>query len=209
MKTLIFILLIFLVFAGFSRLQAQVEANAPNRVVPGAYQMNEYLPLLRGRNVAVTGNPTSMIGNRHLVDTLLSRNIRVVKIFGPEHGFRGDASDGALIENSQDQTTGLEVISLYGDHRKPTAQDMKGIDIMIFDIQDVGCRFYTYISTLTYILEACAVYKVPLIILDRPNPNGYYIDGPVLESKFTSFVGMHEVPIVYGMTIGEYAMMVN
>jgi uncharacterized protein YbbC (DUF1343 family) len=179
------------------------------KVITGASRMHEYVGVISGKRVGIVGNQTSMVGPTHLVDTLLAQKINVVKVFGPEHGFRGLASDGALIENDKDPATGIPVISLYGDHRKPTAEDLKGIDVMLFDIQDVGARFYTYISTLTYVMEACAENKVPLIILDRPNPNGYYIDGPVLDSAFTSFVGLHPVPIVYGMTIGEYAQMVN
>jgi uncharacterized protein YbbC (DUF1343 family) len=180
-----------------------------NQTIPAAYRMNEYLQMLSGNKIGVVGNHTSMVGNTHLVDTLLSRGIRIERIFSPEHGFRGNAADGALIDNETDSKTGITVVSLYGDHKKPKLEDLKGINIMIFDIQDVGCRFYTYISTLTYVMEACAENNIPLILLDRPNPNGYYIDGPVLEPAFTSFVGLHPVPIVYGMTIGEYALMVN
>jgi len=178
-------------------------------VISGANRMNEYLHILTGKRVAIVGNHTSLVNGRHLVDTLLSRNIDVVKIFGPEHGSRGNASDGAGVENAIDPSTNIPVISLYGKNRKPSAEDMQGIDIMLFDIQDVGCRFYTYISTLAYVMEACAETGIPLVLLDRPNPNGYYIDGPVLEPQFASFVGLHPVPIVYGMTIGEYARMVN
>jgi uncharacterized protein YbbC (DUF1343 family) len=181
----------------------------PGKVITGASRMRDYLFIISGKRVAVVGNQTSIVGNKHLVDTLLSLKVNVAKIFGPEHGFRGNASDGALIGDSIDPVTGIQVISLYGDHRKPSPADLKGIDVILFDIQDVGARFYTYISSLTYIMEACAENKVPLIILDRPNPNGYYIDGPVLDSNFSSFIGMHPVPIVYGMTIGEYALMVN
>ncbi|MBK7171758.1 MAG: DUF1343 domain-containing protein [Bacteroidales bacterium] len=180
-----------------------------NLVIPASYRMNEYLPMLTGQKIGLVGNHTSMVGKTHLVDTLLSRGIKIEKIFSPEHGFRGNAADGALIDNETDSKTGIPVVSLYGDHKKPKPEDMKGINIMIFDIQDVGCRFYTYISTLTYVMEACAENNIPLILLDRPNPNGYFIDGPVLEPAFTSFVGLHPVPIVYGMTIGEYALMVN
>ncbi len=180
-----------------------------NQTIPASYRMNEYLPMLTGQKIGLVGNHTSMVGKTHLVDTLLSRGIKIEKIFSPEHGFRGNAADGALIDNETDSKTGIPVVSLYGDHKKPKPEDMKGINIMIFDIQDVGCRFYTYISTLTYLMEACAENNIPLILLDRPNPNGYFIDGPVLEPAFTSFVGLHPVPIVYGMTIGEYALMIN
>jgi len=178
-------------------------------ILPGAYMTGEYLPLLKGKKTGLVANNTSLINNTHLVDSLISLKVNIFKIFGPEHGFRGDQADGTEISNSKDPNTGIEVISLYGDHKKPTKADLKNIDIMVFDIQDVGVRFYTYISTLTYVMEACAENNIPLIVLDRPNPNGFYIDGPVLEPAFVSFVGMHPVPIVYGLTIGEYAMMVN
>jgi len=169
----------------------------------------DYLPLLKGRSIGIVANNTSLLNQTHLVDTLISLKVNVTKIFGPEHGFRGDQPDGKEILDGKDPKTGIEVISLYGNHKKPTQADFKNIDIMIFDIQDVGARFYTYISTLTYVMEACAENNIPLIVLDRPNPNGFYVDGPVLKSAFTSFVGMHRIPIVYGMTIGEYAKMVN
>ena len=161
-------------------------------------------------NVAVVANQTSLVGNTHLVDTLLSQGVRVTKIFCPEHGFRGTAAAGAKVSDSKDPQTGLPIISLYGKNKKPTPEQMKDLDAVVFDLQDVGCRFYTYLSTLHYVMEACAERGIPLIVLDRPNPNGHYIDGPVLDtSKYRSFVGMHPVPIVYGMTIGEYACMIN
>ena len=178
-------------------------------ILPGANKTAEYLPLLKGKKTGIVANNTSLINKTHLVDTLISLKVNVIKIFGPEHGFRGDQSDGTAINNSKDPKTGIEVISLYGNHKKPTKADLKNIEIIIFDIQDVGVRFYTYISTLTYVMEACAENNIPLIVLDRPNPNGFYVDGPVLEPAFTSFVGLHPVPVVYGMTIGEYATMVN
>ena len=161
-------------------------------------------------NVAVVANQTSLVGNTHLVDTLLSQGVRVTKIFCPEHGFRGTVAAGAKVSDSKDPQTGLPIISLYGKNKKPTPEQMKDLDAVVFDLQDVGCRFYTYLSTLHYVMEACAERGIPLIVLDRPNPNGHYIDGPVLDtSKYRSFVGMHPVPIVYGMTIGEYACMIN
>jgi uncharacterized protein YbbC (DUF1343 family) len=178
-------------------------------ILPGAYSTGKYLPLLKGKRIAVVANNTSLIGNTHLVDSLISLKVNVVKIFGPEHGFRGDQADGKEILNGKDPKTGIEVVSLYGNHKKPVPADLKDIDIIIFDIQDVGARFYTYISTLTYVMESCAENKIPLIVLDRPNPNGFYVDGPVLEKAFESFVGLHPVPVVYGLTIGEYAAMVN
>ena len=161
-------------------------------------------------NVAVVANQTSLVGNTHLVDTLLSQGVRVTKIFCPEHGFRGTAAAGAKVSDSKDPQTGLPIISLYGKNKKPTPQQMKDLDAVVFDLQDVGCRFYTYLSTLHYVMEACAERDIPLVVLDRPNPNGHYIDGPVLDTAhYRSFVGMHPVPIVYGMTIGEYAQMIN
>jgi uncharacterized protein YbbC (DUF1343 family) len=165
--------------------------------------------MLKGKNVAVVANYTAMIGKTHLVDSLLKSGITVKKIFCPEHGFRGLADAGESIKNSVDTKTGLPVISLYGNHLRPKAGDLKGVDIVVYDIQDVGVRFYTYISTMTYVMEACAENNIEFLVLDRPNPNGYYVDGPVLEKEFTSYVGLHPVPIVYGMTIAEYATMVN
>lgn len=159
---------------------------------------------------AVVANQTSIVGNTHLVDTLIQAGANVAKIFCPEHGFRGTAAAGAHVDNSVDTKTGLPIISLYGKNKKPSPEQMKDVDVVIFDLQDVGCRFYTYISTLHYVMEACAGNNVPLIVLDRPNPNGHYVDGPVLDTAhYRSFVGMHPVPIVYGMTIGEYAEMIN
>lgn len=175
----------------------------------GAECTEHYLPLLEGKRVAVCGNQTSVVGKTHLVDTLLSRKVNVVKLFCPEHGFRGQAEAGATIASGKDPLTGLPVVSLYGKNKKPTAEQLQGVDVVLFDLQDVGCRFYTYISTLHYVMEAAAENGVKVIVLDRPNPNGFYVDGPVLEPQYKSFVGMHPVPIVYGMTIGEYARMIN
>lgn len=160
--------------------------------------------------VAVVANQTSIVGSTHLVDTLLAKGVHLTKIFCPEHGFRGTAAAGAKVANSTDPHTGLPIISLYGKNKKPTPQQLKGVGCVLFDLQDVGCRFYTYLSTLHYVMEACAEQGIPLVVLDRPNPNGHYVDGPVLDtSQCRSFVGMHPVPIVYGMTIGEYARMIN
>ena len=159
---------------------------------------------------AVVANQTSVVSNTHLVDTLLRAGVNVTKIFCPEHGFRGTAAAGAHVDNSTDPETGLPIISLYGKNKKPTPKQMEDVDVVLFDLQDVGCRFYTYLSTLHYVMEACAERSIPLVVLDRPNPNGHYIDGPVLDTaRFRSFVGMHPVPVVYGMTIGEYACMIN
>lgn len=182
-------------------------ANLKSEIITGAERMQVYLPYLQGKAVAVFANPTSMVKNTHLVDTLLKRGVKVVKIFGPEHGFRGDADAGEKVGDSKDPKTGIPVISLYGNHKKPTADDLKDVDILVFDIQDVGVRFYTFISSLEYYLEAALENHKPLLILDRPNPNGFYVDGPVLEPAYKSFVGMQRIPIVYGMTIGEYALM--
>jgi uncharacterized protein YbbC (DUF1343 family) len=186
-------------------LHAQQSGN--NRVITGAERMQVYLPMLKGKSVAVFANQTSMVKNTHLVDTLLSSGIKVVKIFGPEHGFRGDADAGEHVGDAKDKKTGIPVVSLYGNHKKPTPEDVKDVDVLIFDIQDVGVRFYTYISSLQYYLEAALENHKPLLILDRPNPNGFYVDGPMLDMKFSSFIGMQPIPIVYGLTIGEYALM--
>ena len=175
----------------------------------GADQTEVYLPLLKNKQIGIVSNQTSLIGKMHLIDSLLSLKINIKKVFCPEHGFRGDSEAGAKIENNIDSKTNLPIISLYGKNKKPGKADLNGLDIVIFDIQDVGVRFYTYISTLHYVMEACAENNIQLIVFDRPNPNGYYVDGPVLDPKFSSFVGMHKVPIVHGMTIGEYAEMIN
>ena len=175
----------------------------------GAQQFNLYLPLLKGKNVAIVANQTSIIGNTNTVDTLISLGVSVKKIFSPEHGFRGNKDAGEDYANSKDKKTGLEVVSLYGKHFKPTPDDLKNIDVVVYDLQDVGVRFYTYISTLHYVMEACAENHIKLIVLDRPDPNGYYVDGPVLDKKYRSFVGLDPVPIVYGMTPAEYAKMLN
>ena len=181
----------------------------------GASRLNSYLPLLNGKNVAIVGNQSSLILNykngsyTHLVDTLLALNVKIKKVFSPEHGFRGKADAGEKVVDGIDTATGLRILSLYGHNKKPKPKQLEGIDIILFDLQDVGVRFYTYISTLHYILEAAAENKIRVIVLDRPNPNASYVDGPVLEDKHQSFVGMHPVPIVYGMTIGEYARMIN
>ncbi len=179
--------------------------NAP--VIVGAERTQVYFPMIKGKAIAVFANQTSMVADTHLVDTLISSGINVVKIFGPEHGFRGTADAGEHVDNNIDKKTGLPIISLYGEHKKPTAEDLKDVDAVVFDIQDVGVRFYTFISSLEYLLEACIENHKQLMMLDRPNPNGFYVDGPVLDKKFKSFIGMQSIPIVYGMTIGEYALM--
>lgn len=175
----------------------------------GADQMHLYLPGVRGRNVAVVANHTSRVGSTHLVDTLIACGVKVVKIFSPEHGFRGQADAGQKVGASVDEKTGIRIVSLYGSHRKPSSTDLEGIDLVLYDLQDVGARFYTYLSTLHYVMESCAENGLALMILDRPNPNGYFVDGPMLNPALKSFVGMHPVPIVHGMTTAEYAQMIN
>jgi uncharacterized protein YbbC (DUF1343 family) len=177
--------------------------------IPGSYRIDQYKQLIAGKSVAIVANQTSMIGATHLVDKLLTEGIKIKVIFSPEHGFRNMADAGEQIENGKDPETGIPLISLYGSHLKPTPADLAGIDIVVFDIQDVGARFYTYISTLHYVIEACAENKIKCLVLDRPNPNGFYFDGNILDTAFSSFVGMHPVPIVHGMTVGEYALMIN
>ncbi len=178
-------------------------------IVVGAKKIDSYLPLLYDKSVGIVSNQSSLVDDIHIVDTLLSLDVRLNCIFSPEHGFRGNEDAGDHIYNEIDHKTKLPIISLYGKNKKPTAYQLSNIDVLIFDLQDVGVRFYTYISTLHYVMEACAENNITLIILDRPNPNGHYIDGPVLDIRFSSFVGMHPVPIVYGMTIAEYAKMIN
>ena len=178
-------------------------------ITVGAEHTEKYMPLLKGKNVALVVNQSSMVYGEHLVDSLLAQKINVTKIFAPEHGFRGKADAGTHVKSGFDAQTGLPIVSLYGKHKKPTRADLKNIDVLVFDIQDVGVRFYTYLSTLHYIMEAGAENGIDVIVLDRPNPNGGRIDGEVLNMNYTSFVGMHPVPILYGMTIGEYALMIN
>jgi len=179
------------------------------KVKVGAARITEYLPLINNKNIALVVNQTSTIGNTHLADPLQQLGISIKAIFAPEHGFRGEADAGEKILDGVDNNTGLPLISLYGKNKKPTEEQLVDIDILLFDIQDVGARFYTYISTLHYIMEAGAENNIPIVVLDRPNPNIHYVDGPILKPEFKSFVGMHPVPVVYGMTIGEYAQMIN
>jgi uncharacterized protein YbbC (DUF1343 family) len=176
----------------------------------GADNFSNYLPILQNKKIGVTTNQTGILSNKtHLVDFLIENNIQIQKIFAPEHGFRGTADAGEHIIDGKDSKTGLPIISLYGDNKKPKTEQLKGIDIMVFDLQDVGARFYTYISSLHYIMEACAENNIELLVFDRPNPNGNIVDGPILEKEYTSFVGMHTIPLLHGMTIGEYAQMIN
>ncbi|MBU3714047.1 MAG: DUF1343 domain-containing protein [Ferruginibacter sp.] len=197
---------VFILIALQSCAQSRIH-QADLDIKTAAEQMDLYLPLLSNKKVGVFANQTSMVKDSHLVDTLLHKGINVKKIFGPEHGFRGKADAGEHVNNDIDRKTGIPIISLYGNHKKPTAEDLKDLDILVFDIQDVGVRFYTFVSSLEYFLEAALENNKPLIILDRPNPNGFYVDGPVLDKKFRSFLGMQPVPIVYGLTLGEYALM--
>jgi uncharacterized protein YbbC (DUF1343 family) len=197
---------VFILAVLFIGLNCKGSDNAP---LPGAYQVDLYRNMLKGKSVAVVANQTSTIGHTHLVDSLLSLKVSIKVIFSPEHGFRNLADAGELIDSGKDPDTGIQLISLYGRHLKPLPEDLKGIDVVIFDIQDVGARFYTYISTLHYMLEACAENKIKCLILDRPNPNGFYFDGNVLDTTYRSFVGMDPVPVVHGMTVGEYAQMLN
>jgi uncharacterized protein YbbC (DUF1343 family) len=176
-------------------------------IKPGAYQTSEYLPALKGKRIGLFANHTATIGNKHLVDTLVSLGMNITKAFGPEHGFRGTADAGEKVGDYKDAATGIPVISLYGKKRRPSADDLQDVDVMLFDIQDVGTRFYTYISSLEEFINSAIENNKPLIILDRPNPNGFYVDGPVLDTAYKSFVGMQPVPMVYGMTMGEYVKM--
>lgn len=178
-------------------------------ILPGIYQTDRYISLLQNKNVAVVANHASYIDNTHLIDTLFSLGVKIEKIFAPEHGFMGTADAGEDVEDSSTEKRKIEIISLYGNNFKPKPEDLQGVDIVVFDLQDVGVRFYTYISTLHYVMEACAEQNIPLIVLDRPNPNAHYIDGPIREKRYQGMVAMHPVPIVYGLTIGEYAQMIN
>lgn len=184
-------------------------AQPVSAIETGAQQTKLFVPLLKEKQVGVVANQTSVIGKTHLIDSLLALKINVKKVFAPEHGFRGEGEAGETIKGGIDTKTGLQIVSLYGNHKKPNKEDVEGIDLMVFDIQDVGVRFYTYISTLQYVMEACAENNIELLVLDRPNPNGFFIDGPVLEKKYESFVGMQSIPVVHGLTIGEYAQMLN
>ena len=189
-----------------------LKLYSQDQIITGADQHNLYLPILKNKKVGIVAHKATRLylnNNRHLVDFLLEKKIEVIKIFAPEHGFYGSTFDQNIEEDSLDTATGLSIISLYGKSKKPTPDDLKNVDIVVFDLQDVGARFYTFLSTLHYVMQACAEEKIPMIILDRPNPNGHYVDGPVLEMEFKSFVGMHPIPIVHGMTLGEYAQMIN
>lgn len=209
-KSLFFVIAnIILISACTAKNQINLQEPVSKELLTGADQMDLYLPTLEGKRIALVVNQTSIVREQHLVDTLLSKNIKITKVFAPEHGFRGDADAGEHVKNSIDTRTQLPIISLYGDNKKPTAAQLNDVDVIIFDIQDVGARFYTYISTLHYVMEACAENNKKLLVLDRPNPNGHYVDGPILDMNFQSFVGMHPIPIVHGLTVGELATMIN
>lgn len=206
-----FLFLFFTISIFFSCCDTYAQRKILNDqdAIVGASRLELYLPEIKDKNVGIVANQTSVFNDTHLIDTLLTYNIDIRKIFTPEHGFRGKADEGASVGNSIDEKTNIPIISLYGNNKKPTSSQLEDIDVLLFDLQDVGTRFYTYISTMTYVMEAAAENDISVIILDRPNPNGFYIDGPVLKDENSSFVGLHQVPVVYGLTIGEYALMVN
>ena len=187
----------------------KIAPTKTTKFLTGAEQTEVYLPLLKGKRIGMVVNPTSIIGKLTVVDSLVKRGVNIVKIFGPEHGFRGNASAGVSVDDSVDEKTGIKAISLYGKHSTPTVEDLADVDIMIFDIQDVGVRFYTYMNTLQHVMEACARDGKEVMILDRPNPNAFYIDGPILDPKYKSGIGVQPIPIVHGLTLGEYAQMLN
>ncbi|MCF8323871.1 MAG: DUF1343 domain-containing protein [Leadbetterella sp.] len=208
-KTHLFLFFVALTFTLGFKCTPKIYHSAAEPIKTGAEQTDKYLSLLKGKRVGILANPTTIIGKRHLVDSLQKLGIDIVKVFGPEHGFRGNASNGAKVSDETDPTTGIKIISLYGKKRKPSAEDLANVDLMIFDIQDVGCRFYTYINVLRDVMEACAEHNKTLLILDRPNPNGYLIDGPIMDMRLKSGIGQFPIPIAHGMTVAEFAQMIN
>jgi uncharacterized protein YbbC (DUF1343 family) len=217
-KSILKIVLLTLIFSGNTSCgqtklktdNSQKEiAQKDKSIIVGAERTALFLDIIKDKNIAIVANPSSLINHTHLVDSLLSLNINIKKVMSPEHGFRGNMGAGEHVKSGKDSKTGLTIISLYGSHKKPTTKDLSNIDILIFDLQDVGTRFYTYLSTLNLCMEACAENNVQLLILDRPNPNGHYVDGPILKKEYASFVGMNPIPIVHGMTLGELAKMIN
>lgn len=210
-----FLFFLTLLMTGSIKCVAQIapvnqKTSISSGIITGADQTEKYVPYLKGKRIGLVANPSSIIGKKSSVDSLVSLGIKIVKVFGPEHGFRGNASNGAVVNDEKDAKTGIPIISLYGKNEKPTKEQLADIDLMIFDIQDVGCRFYTNINTLQYIMEACAQNNKELLILDRPNPNGYVVDGPVMtDDKFKSGIGIHHTPMTHGMTIGEFAQYLN
>lgn len=221
LKSTAFCLVLVLISCKGNRQKKEVQDELANltitdsvpEIVVGANRTSEYLPLVKNKNIGIVANPTSVVfknqGYTHLIDSLLALDLKIKTVFAPEHGFRGTADAGELVKDGMDIKTGLPIISLYGKNKKPTPEQLRGLDVLLFDIQDVGVRFYTYIATLQLVMEACAENNIPLIVLDRPNPNGHYIDGPTMQWEHTSFLGMAPIPLVYGMTIGEYAQMLN
>ena len=208
MLKLIFTFAVSLILTGFQSTRSdQQESKSPIRT--GAEQTEKYIPYLKGKRVAIMANPTSIIGKTHLVDSLMNRGVQIVKVFGPEHGFRGNASAGVHVADEKDSKTGIPVISLYGKKNKPSKEDMADVDVLIYDLQDVGVRFYTNINALSRLMEACADSNKELLILDRPNPNGYLIDGPILDMKYKSGIGMFPLPMSHGLTVAEFAQMAN
>ncbi len=215
MKWLVPVLLILLVATGNFFCKAQPPANEKpkitgSRIITGADQTEKYLPYLKGKRIGLVANQSSVIGNKSIVDSLLALGVTIVKVFGPEHGFRGNASNGAVVNDEKDAKTGLPIISLYGRNEKPTREQLADIDLVVFDIQDVGCRYYTNINTLEHVMQGCAENDKELLLLDRPNPNGYVVDGPVMtEDRFKSAIGIHYTPMTHGMTLGEFAHYLN
>ena len=201
------VLILFLNFCDFAKVKEPQVQDQP--IQTGAEQTDRYIPYLKSKRVAMLANQTSIIGKTHLVDSLKALGVNIVKVFGPEHGFRGKASAGTHVDDEKDSATGIPIISLYGKKSKPTKEDLANVDILVYDLQDVGCRFYTNINALARLMEACAENDKELVILDRPNPNGYLIDGPVLDMKFKSGIGMFPIPIAHGLTVGEFAQMAN
>ena len=199
--------LLLVTTSGFTQEFSAQQADNRSKIMTGADRIDVYMPLIKGKTVGIFANQTSMVGNIHLVDTLMRLGVDIKVIFGPEHGFRGTADAGEKVGNYTDEKTGIAVVSLYGNKKNPSAEDLKDVDVLIFDLQDVGCRFYTYINSMQEFLETALENHKPFLLLDRPNPNGFYVDGPVLDLKFKSGVGKQPIPIVYGMTMGEYAMM--
>ena len=210
-KLSFFVLLMLsaLLYCAYKEPVPSVAAATASTIKTGADQTEKYLPFLKGKRIGILGNQTSIIGKRHLVDSLKALGITIVKVFGPEHGFRGQASAGVKVQDEKDSATGIPVVSLYGPKRKPSKEDMADIDLMIYDVQDVGCRFYTYINVLADVMETCAENGKELLILDRPNPNGYFVDGPVMDMKLKSGIGKFPIPITHGMTVAEFAQMIN
>jgi uncharacterized protein YbbC (DUF1343 family) len=203
----IFLILTPFIFLGF--LKIDTPTSRVSKITTGAEQVDKYLPLLKNKRVAIMANQTTIIGKRHLVDSLKSLGVTIAKVFGPEHGFRGNASAGTAVADEVDPTTGIPVISLYGKKNKPSREDLADVDILIYDLQDVGCRFYTNINALSRLMEACQESGKKLLILDRPNPNGYLVDGPILDMKYKSGIGMFPIPVAHGLTVGEFAQMAN